>query len=121
MNAGAVSRLLALAIDVGVVYGVLLLVSAAIALLVSSLSSGETDAGRVVIALGAAAWALIGAVYLVVFWSGAGRTPGMSFIGIRMLSADGSEVRTGQAIRRAVWLPLSALPFLLGFWGVLFE
>jgi len=121
MYAGAVSRLLALAIDAGVVYGVLLLISAAIALLVSSLSSGETDAGRVVIALGAAAWALVGAVYLVVFWAGAGRTPGMSFIGIRMLSADGSEVRTGQAIRRAIWLPLSALPLLLGFWGVLFE
>ena len=119
--AGAVSRALALAIDAGVVYGGLLLISAAIALLVSTIVSGDNEAGRVVIALGAVAWALIGAVYLVVFWSGAGRTPGMSFVGIRMLATDGSEVRTGQAIRRAIWLPLSALPFLLGFWGVLFE
>ena len=121
MYAGVASRVLALSIDAGVVYGGLLLISAAIALLVSSLASGDKEAGRVVIALGAAAWALIGGVYLVVFWSGAGRTPGMSFVGIRMLSSDGSEVRTGQAIRRAVWLPISALPFLLGFWGVLFE
>ena len=121
MYAGAASRVLALAIDAGVVYGVLLLISAAIALLVSTLASGDNEAGRLVIALGATAWALIGAVYLVVFWSGAGRTPGMSFVGIRMLSADGSEVRTGQAIRRAIWLPISALPLLLGFWGVLFE
>ena len=121
MYAGAASRVLALAIDAGVVYGGLLLISAAIALLVSTLAAGENEAGRVVIALGAAAWTLIGAVYLVVFWSGAGRTPGMSFVGIRMLSADGSEVRTGHAVRRAIWLPLAALPLLLGFWGVLFE
>lgn len=121
LYAGVLSRALALAIDAGVVYGGLLLVSAAVALLVSTLSSGDNEAGRVVIALGAAAWALIGSIYLVVFWTGAGRTPGMSFVGIRMLSSDASEVRTGQAIRRAIWLPLSALPLLLGFWGVLFE
>ncbi len=121
LYAGTVSRALALAIDAGVVYGGLLLISAAIALLVSTLASGDNEAGRVVIALGATAWTLIAGAYLVVFWSGAGRTPGMSFAGIRMLSADGSEVRTGQAIRRAIWLPLSALPLLLGFWGVLFE
>jgi hypothetical protein len=30
-------------------------------------------------------------------------------------------VRPGQAIRRAFWLPISALPFLLGFAGVLFD
>jgi uncharacterized RDD family membrane protein YckC len=57
----------------------------------------------------------------VVFWSGAGRTPGMSFVAIRMLSEDGRPVRPGQAFRRAIWLGISALPFLLGFWGVLFE
>jgi uncharacterized RDD family membrane protein YckC len=121
LYAGAVSRSLALAIDAGVVYGGLLLISAAIALLVSALVSGDNEAGRVVIAVGAVAWALIGALYLVLFWSGAGRTPGMSFVGIRMLSTDGEEVRTGQAIRRAVWLLLSTLPLLLGFGGVLFE
>jgi uncharacterized RDD family membrane protein YckC len=119
--AGAFSRLLALAIDTGVVYGSLLLISAAIAALVSVFASGDQHGGTVVLAVGFFAWVTIGAAYLVVFWSGAGRTPGMSFVAIRMLGEDGSRVRVRQAIRRALWLPLSALPLLLGFWGNLFE
>jgi uncharacterized RDD family membrane protein YckC len=119
--AGAFSRLLALAIDAGVVYGSLLLITAAIAALINAFAQGDQHAGTVVLAVGATTWFLIAIVYLVVFWSGAGRTPGMSFVAIRMLSEDGGPVRPGQAFRRAIWLGISALPFLLGFWGVLFE
>ena len=119
--AGAVSRALARAIDSGVVYGSLLLISAAIAALVSVFARGDQHGGTVVLALGAVAWVLIASVYLIVLWSGAGRTLGMSFMAIRMLSEDGEPVRPGQAIRRAFWLPISALPFLLGFAGVLFD
>jgi uncharacterized RDD family membrane protein YckC len=119
--AGAFSRLLALAIDAGVVYGSLLLVSAAIAALINAFSTGDQHAGAVVLALGFSAWSLIAITYLVVFWSGAGRTLGMSFVAIRMLSEEGEQVRPGQAFRRAIWLGISALPFFLGFIGVLFE
>ena len=119
--AGAFSRLLALAIDAGVVYGSLLLITAAIAALVNSLSTGHYEADTFVIALGFTAWSLVAFAYLVIFWSGAGRTPGMSFVAIRMLAEDGEPVRPGQAIRRAIWLPISALPLFLGFWGVLYE
>lgn len=119
--AGPVSRLLALAIDGGIVYGSLLLISAAIAALVSALSSGDQRGGTTVLALGFVAWTLIAITYLAVFWSGAGRTPGMSFIAIRVLSDDGEPVRPGQAIRRALWLGVSALPLLLGFAGILFD
>jgi uncharacterized RDD family membrane protein YckC len=119
--AGAVSRLVALGIDAGIVYGSLLLISAAIAALVSAFASGDQRAGTIVIAFGFFAWSLIAIGYLTVFWSGAGRTPGMSFIAIRMLSEDAEPVRPGQAIRRALWLPIAALPLLLGFWGVLFD
>ena len=118
--AGAFSRLLALGIDAGVVYGSLLLITAAIAFLISIFQSGDQHAGTAVIALGFTAWSLIAIAYLVIFWSGAGRTPGMSFVAIRMLSEDGQPVRPGQALRRVIWLPISALPLLLGFWGVLF-
>jgi uncharacterized RDD family membrane protein YckC len=119
--AGAFSRALALGIDAGVVYGTLLLVSAAVAALINAFSSGDNHAGTVVLALGFSAWSLIAVTYLVVFWSGAGRTLGMSFVAIRMLSDDGERVRPGQAFRRAVWLPIAALPFFLGFRGVLVE
>jgi uncharacterized RDD family membrane protein YckC len=119
--AGAFSRLLALAIDAGVVYGSLLLITAAIAAVISVFSQGDEHAGTVVLAIGAFTWVLIAAIYLVIFWSGAGRTPGMSFVAIRMLSEDGQPVRPGQAVRRTIWLPISALPLLLGFWGILFD
>jgi hypothetical protein len=71
--------------------------------------------------IGAFTWFLIAITYLVVFWSGAGRTPGMSFVAIRMLSEDATPVRPGQAFRRVIWLGISALPLGLGFWGILFE
>ena len=119
--AGAFSRLLALALDAGIVYGSLLLLSAAIAALINAFSEGDQHAGTFVLALGFTTWSLIAIAYLVIFWSGAGRTPGMSFVAIRMLSADARPVRPGQAFRRAIWLGISALPFLLGFWGILFE
>jgi uncharacterized RDD family membrane protein YckC len=119
--AGSFSRLLALAIDAGIVYGSLLLITAAIAALLNAFSSGDENAGTVVLALGFSAWSLIAIGYLMIFWSGAGRTPGMSFVAIRMLAEDGTPVRPGQAFRRVIWLGISTLPFLLGFWGVLFE
>lgn len=119
--AGGFTRLLAVAIDAGVVYGSLLVITAAIAALVNAFSSGDQHADTVVLALGFFAWSLIAFFYLVIFWSGAGRTPGMSFVAIRMLSEDATAVRPGQAIRRVIWVGLSALPFLLGFWGILFE
>lgn len=118
--AGSFSRLLALGIDAGIVYGSLLLITAAIAAVISAFSNGE-NAGPVVLAIGAFTWILIAIIYLVVFWSGAGRTPGMSFLAIRMLSGDATPVRPGQAFRRVIWLGISALPLLLGFWGVIFE
>ncbi len=119
--AGAFSRALALAIDAGIVYGSLLLISAAIAALISAFEKGDQHGSAVVFALGFFAWSLIALTYLVVFWSGAGRTLGMSFVAIRMLAEDGEPVRPGQAFHRAIWLPISALPFLLGFAGVLFK
>lgn len=119
--AGAFSRALALALDAGIVYGSLLLISAAIAALIGAFTTGDEHAGTVVVAFGFFTWSLIALTYLVIFWSGAGRTPGMSFVAIRMLAEDGEPVRPGQAIRRAIWLPISALPLFLGFWGVLYE
>ena len=115
------AALLALALDAGIVYGSLLLISAAIAALIGALTTGDEHAGTLIVAFGFFTWSLIALTYLVIFWSGAGRTPGMSFVAIRMLAEDGDPVRPGQAIRRAIWLPISALPLFLGFWGVLYE
>jgi uncharacterized RDD family membrane protein YckC len=45
----------------------------------------------------------------------------MSFVALRVLSEDGEVVRPRQAIRRALWMPIAALPLLLGFAGVLLD
>ena len=119
--AGAFSRLAALAIDGGVVYGSLLLITAAIAAVVAAVTKGDQHGGTVVIAIGASLWFLIAAIYLLVLWSGAGRTIGMSFLALRMISTDGTEVRPGQAVRRLIWTPIAALPLGLGFAGILFK
>src|SRR5215212_4099287 len=65
--AGAFSRLLALAIDAGIVCGTLLLITAAIAAVISALSAGDEHAGTVLLALGFVAWSLIAITYLAVF------------------------------------------------------
>jgi uncharacterized RDD family membrane protein YckC len=119
--AGAVTRTLALALDAAVLNGALLLLSAAIALVVSALNSGDQDAGTGVIAFGAFAWIMVGAVYLTFFWTLAARTPGMTFLGLRVLSNDGERIEPRHAVRRVLGLVLAALPLLLGFSGILLD
>jgi uncharacterized RDD family membrane protein YckC len=121
LQAGAVSRGVALLLDLAVVYGALLLISAAIALLFSVLDPGDQNAGRVAVAFGGLVWLLAGGVYLSLFWSAAGRTPGMAFLGIRVAALERERIGLGQAVRRVIWLNISILVFMLGFWGVLFE
>ena len=114
---GAFSRVLALAIDAGVVYGSLLVVSAAIAALVNAFARGDQHASTLVVAIGASIWALVAGAYLLILWSGAGRTVGMSFVAIRMLSEDGGPVRPGPGDPPARLGPAggaAVLPRLLG-------
>ena len=59
----------------------------------------------------------MGSVYLVGFWSLAGQTPGMRFVGIR-LSVDRLPLR--RALRRLIGLGLSVLTFGIGFLGIVF-
>ncbi len=69
------------------------------------------------IAVGSTAWLLLGGLYLVGFWSLAGQTPGMRFVGIR-LSEERLPLR--RSIRRLLGLGLSVLAFGLGFLGIVF-
>jgi uncharacterized RDD family membrane protein YckC len=119
--AGAVTRLTALALDAAAVNAALLVISAAVALIVSVLTPGDQSAGSVTIALGAVAWITIAGAYLLFFWGLAGRTPGMGFLGLRVTSGDGTDVTAGQAVRRLLGFAVSALVFMLGFLGILTE
>jgi uncharacterized RDD family membrane protein YckC len=69
------------------------------------------------IAVGSTAWLALGAFYLAAFWSLAGQTPGMRFVGIRLSLA---RLPLRRSFRRLVGLGLSVVTFGIGFLGVVF-
>jgi len=116
-HAGAVSRLLAMAID-GVFVNLSFTAIVAVATLIdNAFGGGGGDASNIAIAVGSSTWLALGAVYLVGFWSLAGQTPGMRFVGIGL--AEG-RLRLRRSLRRLIGLGLSVLTFGLGFLGILF-
>jgi uncharacterized RDD family membrane protein YckC len=119
-QAGAVTRLLAFAIDVGLLSGLFFIVSALLGLVLSGLFFDDGPSA-IVAALGAGLWILAGSLYLTGFWALEGQTPGMRFLNIR-LDVDGSrKVGWPVASRRLLGFILSVLLLGLGFLGILFS
>ncbi|HEY0317419.1 MAG TPA: RDD family protein [Solirubrobacterales bacterium] len=117
-HAGAVSRALAMVID-GVFVNLSFTAAAAIAALLNTAFGGANDGlSGIQIAVGSTVWLAFGALYLVSFWSLAGQTPGMRFVGIR-LSERRLPLR--RAIRRLVGLGLATVAFGIGFLGIVFR
>lgn len=115
-HAGAISRALAMVIDGAIVNLSFTVVAAAIAMIDNAFGSGEGPSGFTVV-IGSTAWVTIGSLYLIVFWSLAGRTPGMSFVGIRL----SEKLSLRRSLRRLVGLVLSVFTFGIGFLGVVFR
>jgi uncharacterized RDD family membrane protein YckC len=119
-RAGALTRGLALGLDlliVNLVFSGL----AAIAALIGSFFSGSGDGvSAFALALGSTAWIALGSLYLVAFWSLAGQTPGMRFFGIR-LGVESRGLPPRRSVKRLIGLFLAAIPFGLGFLGILFD
>jgi uncharacterized RDD family membrane protein YckC len=119
-RAGAVTRGLAFALDVLIVnLGFSGL--AAIAALIASAFTGSSDGvSGEALAAGTFLWFTLGSFYMVGLWSLAGQTLGMRFLGIR-LATQGRGLRFGLSVRRLVGMALAAIPFGLGFLGILFD
>ncbi len=115
-RAGIVSRALAMLID-GVFVNLTFTALVAIATLIDSAFGGSGGASSYAIAIGSTAWLGLGALYLAGFWSLAGQTPGMRFVGIRL---DLPRLPARRSIRRLVGLGLSVLAFGIGFLGIVF-
>jgi uncharacterized RDD family membrane protein YckC len=115
-QAGFVTRLMALALDAGILNVSFLVVSGLFALAASFVFPGE----GAVIAIGAGAWAIAAALYLVVFWATAGQTPGMRLMGIRLLARGSPEVGAGPALRRLAGVGLCGITLGIGFLPILF-
>ncbi len=119
-RAGALTRALAFGLDILIVNLAFSGLAAIVALIGSFLSGGGSNVSGLALALGGSAWLLLGAAYLVGFWSLAGQTPGMRFFGIR-LGVEGRGLPPRRSIRRLFGLALAAIPFGLGFLGILFD
>ncbi|HEY8083683.1 MAG TPA: RDD family protein [Solirubrobacterales bacterium] len=119
-RAGAVTRVLAFALD-GLIVNLVFSGIAAIAALVGSFFSGNADGvSDIALVLGTGAWLSLWALYLVTFWSLAAQTPGMRFFGIR-LGVEGRGLPPRRSLKRLVGLWLAAIPFGLGFIGIVFD
>jgi len=116
-HAGAVSRTLAMVID-GVIVNLSFTALVAIASLIDSAFGGNgSGASNFAIAIGSTAWLGLGSLYLVGFWSLAGQTPGMRFVGIRL---NEERLPLRRSIRRLIGLGLAVVAFGLGFLGIVF-
>jgi uncharacterized RDD family membrane protein YckC len=119
-RAGALTRGLAFLLD-GLIVNLGFSGLAAVAALIASAFTGNGNGvSDLALAFGTAAWLTLGAAYLVGFWSLAGQTPGMRFVGIR-LGVEGRGLPLGRAVKRLVGLVLAWIPFGLGFLGILFD
>ncbi|MDP9189796.1 MAG: RDD family protein, partial [Actinomycetota bacterium] len=120
LEAGAATRLLAIGLDALILNGILLVISTLLTALIDSVFSPDTNQ-TVTIAFGAFAWLIASALYLGAFWTLAERTPGMTFVGLRIRDPGGGHVPPPQDLRRLLGFYLAAIPFGLGFKGILFR
>jgi uncharacterized RDD family membrane protein YckC len=117
--AGIATRALALAVD-GFLTQVIVLSGGAVFALIGSLVGG-IHLGPVEKVLAACAWAIVVGTYFVLFWTTAGRTPGMHLLGLRVLAPDGGHPGLWRASVRIVGLALAIIPLFAGFIPVLFD
>lgn len=119
-RAGIATRGVAFLLD-GLIVNLAFSGLAALAALIASAFTGNGNGvSDLALAFGTAAWLALGALYLVGFWSLAGQTLGMRFIGIR-LAVAGQGLPFRQSVRRLLGLVLAWIPFGLGFLGILFD
>jgi len=117
-RAGAVTRVLAFALDVLIVNLAFSGLAAVVALIASAFSANGVSG--IAFAVGGVAWFALEAVYFVAFWSLAGQTLGMRFFGVR-LGVAGSRLPMRRAVRRLAGLALAGLALGIGFLGILFD
>jgi uncharacterized RDD family membrane protein YckC len=119
--AGAVTRLVAFAADVGASWGIFTVSAAAVTFAIG-LVTGHTvnlNDGWIIPLITLICLIVWEFVYFAYQWSLSGKTVGMAVLGIRVVSTDGGPITGRQAVIRTLTLPLSFLVFGLGFLGIL--
>jgi uncharacterized RDD family membrane protein YckC len=119
--AGFATRALALSLDGALLSAGAVLIGAGVALAAKVVGVHLASGDPLVAGLAGAGWLLLVSVYLVTFWSLAGQTPGMRFMGIRVIDRTGARLGRLQSVRRLVGMALAALPAGAGFLLVLVD
>ncbi len=117
-HAGFVSRAVGFVVDAVFVNLGFAALAALVALVNEIFGGGGGGGTNFAIAVGSTVWVLIGSLYLVGFWSLAGQTPGMRFVGVRIAAG---RLRFRRSLRRLLGLYLSVFTFGFGFLGVVFR
>jgi uncharacterized RDD family membrane protein YckC len=118
-NAGIVTRAVAFAADVAIVYGLLFLLGVVVALIIGAFSNFNLD-GNVETILGATlAWILAFSTYCAAFWSLTGQTPGDRMLGIEVIRCGGGHLRVRRSLVRLVGMALAAIPLFAGYLPIL--
>jgi uncharacterized RDD family membrane protein YckC len=117
-HAGAVSRGLAFAIDVAFINLGFTAIAALVTLVDNAFGGGAEGGSRFAIAAGSLTWLILSGAYFVAFWSLAGQTPGMRFLGVRLA---GGRLDFGPAVRRIFGIGISVFLLGLPFLGILFR
>ena len=117
---GFVTRAIALTIDAAIATLTSLVIGAAVALALSLFGVHHVDQ-KLASVLAAGGWVVLVTAYFAIFWDLTGQTPGMRFMGIRVIDKDGGTVGRFQALRRVAGMFLAALPLGAGFVLVLVD
>lgn len=118
--AGAMSRLVAYAIDVGASWGLYLVGSALLNFAVKLVSSHSFTLTNHPLAGGIAffVWEFI---YFSYQWAVSGKTLGMAIFGVQVVTRQGGPITSGQAVLRTIGLGLTLLTLGIGFLGIIFQ
>jgi uncharacterized RDD family membrane protein YckC len=119
-RAGLVTRVVSFGLDALIVNLAFSGIAAIAALITSAFTGNSNGVSDLALAVGTAAWLALGGVYLVGFWSLAGQTLGMRFLGIR-LGTEGGGLPFRRSLKRLLGMVLATIPFFLGFLGILFD
>ena len=118
--AGAVSRLVAYAADVGASWGLYLVGTALLNFAVKLVSDHSYSLTNHQLAAGIVffVWEF---VYFSYQWAVSGKTLGMAIFGVQVVTREGGPISPGQAALRTVGLGLTLLTLGIGFLGIVFQ
>jgi uncharacterized RDD family membrane protein YckC len=116
-RAGLVTRGAAFVIDSVIINLFFTVLAGAATLLVTFFGGSGNGVPQGALAVGSFLWLSVVGTYLVGFWSLAGQTPGMRFLGIRL---NQRRLPLRLAVKRLIGMGLAVITFGIGFLGIVF-